>query len=119
MVVAQVLTVVGVRVQRRQVGVARTPIWTGGGGGGAQHPLQEEAGVQHRLLQTQKGHVWPGAGLVAPSCPGLSAALEQWQTRCWVCFVMTAWPSSALPAVALLACHAARLYCPFCMHRRL
>ena len=109
----------GVQVQRGLVGVGRNPHSPWGVAGVVQPPQQGVVGEQRPLLQTQKGHVWPGAGLVAPSCPALSVALEQWQIGCGVCFVMTAWLSCALPAVALLACHVARLCCLSCMHTRL
>jgi len=80
----------------------------------ALHPLEGE-GVLHPLLQIQMGHVWLVAGQVA-SCPALAVAWVQSQTVCWVCFVMTAWPSCALPAGALLVCHDALLCCPSCKH---
>ena len=106
-------------VQMGLVGVGCNPHVTWGVAGVVLPPLQGVAGAQHPRLQNQREHVWPEAGLVDPSCPAPSVASEQWQTKCWVCFVMTAWPSCALPAAALLACRVARLCCLSCMRRRL
>ena len=75
--VGQALMVVGAQVQKGLVGVGCNPRLTWGVVGVAQPPLQGVAGVQPPLLQTQKAHVWLGAGLVAPSCPALFVALEQ------------------------------------------
>ena len=101
-------------VQRGLEGAGHNPHWPWGEVEAERHPLQGVEGVLPPQLQTQKERELLGVGQVAPACPALAVAAGLWQTGCWVCSVMTAWPSCALPAAALLASRAAHLCCPSC-----